>query len=300
MEGAAFVRMSGWPVSVPVPPRLSMDGSKMFVFGPLSCRRTAHPWLSTPRPEDREEFENIGPDCQTMSVSTTVSTCSDLQRIPAAGLRAVHAGHAGAGGLPNFGGHDSVVVPSKVEHYAQPLHHVVMRAQPPPVSRGVGPGCWASGGAGLVAAAVAGAAAGGNGCGCRWHAVRRADAGPGRRPQHGARRGPPRRGPAHRVTRHARQPHAGPPHRRTVAVHARCRRGGKVPIGVERTSHPSLPFAPPSRCWTFARLTSSRSIAPRFHGRALARITPGTPFQNGDVVGAARSRGDRVTIAGKR
>ncbi|HEY9783987.1 MAG TPA: hypothetical protein V6D17_01205 [Candidatus Obscuribacterales bacterium] len=119
-----FVKDPTWIGDYPSPFHLcfSMDGSKMFVSvlypkGQLSgcCVVDTKTWKII------KKFKDIGPDCQTMSVSYdgkyVFQIFSGFQRLSSGVFIFTQDTLEPIGYLPNFGGHhDCVVVPTKVEH----------------------------------------------------------------------------------------------------------------------------------------------------------------------------------------
>ncbi len=120
----AFVKDPAWKGDYPSPFHLcfSVDGSKMFV-----SVLYPKPALSgcvvvdTKTWQIIKKFQNIGPDCQTMSVSYdgkyVFQIFSGFQRLSSGAFIFTQDTLEPLGYLPNFGGHhDCVVVPTKVEH----------------------------------------------------------------------------------------------------------------------------------------------------------------------------------------
>lgn len=119
-----FVKDPSWVGDYPSPFHLcfSMDGSKMFVSvlypKPANsgcCVVDTKTWHII------KKFTNIGPDCQTMSVSYdgkyVFQIFSGFQRLSSGVFIFRQDTLEPLGYLPNFGGHhDCVVVPTKVEH----------------------------------------------------------------------------------------------------------------------------------------------------------------------------------------
>jgi thiocyanate desulfurase len=119
-----FVKDPTWVGDYPSPFHLcfSMDGSKMFVSvlypKPASsgcCVVDTKTWRII------KKFQNIGPDCQTMSVSYdgkyVFQIFSGFQRMESGVFIFTQDTLEPYGYLPNFGGHhDCVIVPTKVEH----------------------------------------------------------------------------------------------------------------------------------------------------------------------------------------
>ncbi len=120
----AFVKDPAWVGDYPSPFHLcfSMDGSKMFVSvlypKPANsgcCVVDTKSWKII------KKFQNIGPDCQTMSVSYdgkyVFQIFSGFQRLASGTFIFTQDTLEPLGYLPNFGGHhDCVIVPSEVEH----------------------------------------------------------------------------------------------------------------------------------------------------------------------------------------
>ncbi|HEY9871343.1 MAG TPA: hypothetical protein V6D08_19450 [Candidatus Obscuribacterales bacterium] len=120
----AFVKDETWVGDYPSPFHLcfSMDGSKMFVSvlypKPANsgcCVVDTKSWKII------KKFQNIGPDCQTMSVTYdgkfVFQIFSGFQRLSSGVFIFTQDTLEPYGYLPNFGGHhDCVVVPTKVEH----------------------------------------------------------------------------------------------------------------------------------------------------------------------------------------
>lgn len=119
-----FVKDKSWVGEYPSPFHLcfSMDGKKMFVS-------VLHPKpamsecvvVDTKTWKIIKKFQNIGPDCQTMSVSYdgkyVFQIFSGFQRMSAGAFIFTQDTLEPLGYLPNFGGHhDCVIVPTKVEH----------------------------------------------------------------------------------------------------------------------------------------------------------------------------------------
>lgn len=119
-----FVKDPDWKNSFPSPFHLcfSMDGSKMFVSvlypkPAMSgcCVVDTKTWKII------KKFKNIGPDCQTMSVSYdgkyVFQIFSGFQRLSSGAFIFTQDTLEPLGYLPNFGGHhDCVIIPTKVEH----------------------------------------------------------------------------------------------------------------------------------------------------------------------------------------
>ena len=119
-----FVKDPAWVGEYPSPFHLcfSMDGSKMYVS------------VLYPKPHDSavvvvdtktwkiiKKFINVGPDCQTMSVSYdgkyVFQIFSGFQRMSAGVFVFRQDTLEPLGFLPNFGGHhDCVIIPTQVEH----------------------------------------------------------------------------------------------------------------------------------------------------------------------------------------
>lgn len=120
----AFVKDETWVGDYPSPFHLcfSMDGSKMFVSvlypKPANsgcCVVDTKSWKII------KKFQNIGPDCQTMSVTYdgqfVFQIFSGFQRLSSGVFIFRQDTLEPYGYLPNFGGHhDCVIVPTKVEH----------------------------------------------------------------------------------------------------------------------------------------------------------------------------------------
>jgi hypothetical protein len=120
----AFVKDPTWKGDYPSPFHLcfSMDGSKMFVSvlhpKPANsgcCVVDTNTWKII------KKFHNIGPDCQTMSVTYdgkyVFQIFSGFQRLSSGAFVFTQDTLEPLGYLPNFGGHhDCVIVPTKVEH----------------------------------------------------------------------------------------------------------------------------------------------------------------------------------------
>ena len=119
-----FVKDPAWVGEYPSPFHLcfSVDGSKMFVS-------VLHPKpalsecvvVDTKTWTIIKKFTNIGPDCQTMSVSYdgkyVFQIFSGFQRLSSGVFIFTQDTLEPLGYLPNFGGHhDCVIVPTKVEH----------------------------------------------------------------------------------------------------------------------------------------------------------------------------------------
>lgn len=120
----AFVKDPEWVGDYPSPFHLcfSMDGSKMFVsvLSPKGansgcCVVDTKTWKII------HKFKDIGPDCQTMSVSYdgkyVFQIFSGFQRLSSGVFIFRQDTLEPLGYLPNFGGHhDCVIIPTKVEH----------------------------------------------------------------------------------------------------------------------------------------------------------------------------------------
>ncbi len=119
-----FVKDPAWVGDYPSPFHLcfSMDGSKMFVSvlypkpGLSGCCV-----VDTKTWKIIKKFQNIGPDCQTMSVTYdgkyVFQIFSGFQRLSSGAFIFTQDTLEPIGYLPNFGGHhDCVIVPTKVEH----------------------------------------------------------------------------------------------------------------------------------------------------------------------------------------
>ncbi len=118
-----FVKDKHWEGDFPCPFHLcfSMDGSKMFVsvlyqnpHKSACCVVDTKTWTII------KTFENIGPDCQTMSVTYdgkyVFQIYSGFQRLESGVFVFTQDTLEKVGFLPNFGGHhDCVIVPTKVE-----------------------------------------------------------------------------------------------------------------------------------------------------------------------------------------
>lgn len=120
----AFVKDPKWVGQFPSPFHLcfSMDGSKMFVSvlhpkpGNSGCCV-----VSTKDWRIIHKFEDIGPDCQTMSVSYdgkyVFQIFSGFQRLSSGAFIFRQDNLQKVGFMPNFGGHhDCVIIPTKLEH----------------------------------------------------------------------------------------------------------------------------------------------------------------------------------------
>lgn len=119
-----YVKDPAWVGEFPSPFHLcfSMDGSKMFVSilypKPLN---SACAVVDTKTWKIIKKFVNIGPDCQTMSVSYdgkyVFQIFSGFQRLSAGVFVFRQDTLEPLGYLPNFGGHhDCVIIPTKNEH----------------------------------------------------------------------------------------------------------------------------------------------------------------------------------------
>jgi len=118
-----FVKDDKWVGNYPSPFHLcfSMDGSKMFVsvLYPKpgksgTCVVDTATWKII------KKFDNIGPDCQTMSVTYdgkyVLQIFSGFQRLESGVFVFTQDTLEPVGFMPNFGGHhDCVIVPTKVE-----------------------------------------------------------------------------------------------------------------------------------------------------------------------------------------
>ncbi|MBS1956234.1 MAG: hypothetical protein JST89_18760 [Cyanobacteria bacterium SZAS-4] len=119
-----FVKDPNWVGQFPSPFHLcfSMDGSKMFVsvLSPKPansgvCVVDTKTWRII------KKFENVGPDCQTMSVSYdgkyVFQIYSGFQRLTSGVYIFRQDNLEFVGRQPNFGGHhDCVIIPTKLEH----------------------------------------------------------------------------------------------------------------------------------------------------------------------------------------
>jgi hypothetical protein len=99
-----------------------MDGSKMFVsvLSPKPAN-SAVAVVDTKTWRIIKKFEDIGPDCQTMSVTYdgkyVLQIYSGFQRLSSGVFIFTQDTLDPVGFLPNFGGHhDCVIVPTRVEH----------------------------------------------------------------------------------------------------------------------------------------------------------------------------------------
>lgn len=119
-----FVKDPEWVGQYPSPFHLcfSMDGSKMFV-SVLSPKpqKSGCCVVDTKTWKIIKKFKNIGPDCQTMSVTYdgkyVFQIFSGFQRMESGVFIFTQDTLEPLGYLPNFGGHhDCVIVPTKVEH----------------------------------------------------------------------------------------------------------------------------------------------------------------------------------------
>jgi hypothetical protein len=119
-----FVKDETWKGEFPSPFHVafSMDGSKMFVSvlypKPASSSTVV---VDTKTWKIIKKFENIGPDCQTMSVTYdgkyVLQIFSGFQRLSSGVFIFTQDTLEPVGFMPNFGGHhDCVIVPSKVDH----------------------------------------------------------------------------------------------------------------------------------------------------------------------------------------
>jgi len=118
-----YVKDGSWVGDYPSPFHLcfSMDGSKMFVSvlypkpaNSGTCVVDTKTWTII------KKFQNVGPDCQTMSVSYdgkyVFQIFSGFQRLSSGVFIYTQDTLEPVGYLPNFGGHhDCVIVPTKVE-----------------------------------------------------------------------------------------------------------------------------------------------------------------------------------------
>jgi thiocyanate desulfurase len=119
-----FVKDPDWVGKYPSPFHLcfSMDGSKMFVsvLSPKpaksgTCVVDTKTWRII------KKFPNVGPDCQTMSVTYdgkyVFQIFSGFQRLSSGVFIFRQDTLEEVGFLPNFGGHhDCVIIPTKLEH----------------------------------------------------------------------------------------------------------------------------------------------------------------------------------------
>jgi hypothetical protein len=119
-----LVKDPSWKGEYPSPFHLcfSIDGSKMFVsvLSPKPANSGAVV-VDTKTWKVIKKFDNIGPDCQTMSVTYdgkyVLQIFSGFQRLGCGLFVYRQDTLEPVGYLPNFGGHhDSVIVPTKVEH----------------------------------------------------------------------------------------------------------------------------------------------------------------------------------------
>ena len=119
-----YVKDPYWVGEYPSPFHLcfSIDGSKMFVsvLSPKPAN-SASVVVDTKTWKIIKKFENIGPDCQTMSVTYdgkyVLQIFSGFQRMGCGVFVFRQDTLEPVGYLPNFGGHhDCVIVPTKVEH----------------------------------------------------------------------------------------------------------------------------------------------------------------------------------------
>jgi thiocyanate desulfurase len=119
-----FVEDPQWSGQYPSPFHLtfSMDRSKMFVSVLSPKPRNSETWVvDTKTWKVIKKFKDIGPDCQTMSVSYdgkyVFQIFSGFQRLSCGLFVFTQDTLEPVGFFPNFGGHhDCVVVPTKVEH----------------------------------------------------------------------------------------------------------------------------------------------------------------------------------------
>ena len=119
-----FVKDETWVGKYPSPFHLcfSMDGSKMFVsiLNPKPANG-ASVVVDTKTWKIIKKFENIGPDIQTMSVTYdgkyVLQVFSGFQRMSSGMFIYTQDTLEPVGYMPCYGGHhDSVIVPTKVEH----------------------------------------------------------------------------------------------------------------------------------------------------------------------------------------
>jgi hypothetical protein len=119
-----FVKDPSWKGEYPSPFHLafSMDGSKMFVsvLSPKPAN-SGSVVVDTKNWKIIKKFDNIGPDCQTMSVTYdgkhVLQIYSGFQRMGCGVFVYRQDTLEPVGYLPNFGGHhDCVIVPTSVEH----------------------------------------------------------------------------------------------------------------------------------------------------------------------------------------
>jgi hypothetical protein len=119
-----YVKDPAWTGEFPSPFHLcfSIDGSKMFVSVLYpKPHNSASVVVDTKTWKIIKKFMNIGPDCQTMSVSYdgkyVFQIFSGFQRLSAGVFIFRQDTLEPLGFLPNFGGHhDCVIVPTKLEH----------------------------------------------------------------------------------------------------------------------------------------------------------------------------------------
>ncbi len=119
-----YVKDKEWVGNFPSPFHLcfSIDGSKMFVsvLNPKPANG-ASVVVDTKTWRIIKKFENIGPDCQTMSVTYdgkyVLQVFSGFQRMSSGMFIYTQDTLEPVGYMPCFGGHhDSVIVPTKLEH----------------------------------------------------------------------------------------------------------------------------------------------------------------------------------------
>jgi hypothetical protein len=119
-----FVKDPQWVGEYPSPFHLcfSMDGTKMFVsvLHPKPAR-SGVVVVDTRTWRIVKKFEDVGPDCQTMSVTYdgkyVLQIFSGFQRLQSGLFIFTQDTLEPVGYHPNFGGHhDCVIVPSRVEH----------------------------------------------------------------------------------------------------------------------------------------------------------------------------------------
>lgn len=119
-----YVKDPKWVGEYPSPFHLcfSMDGSKMFVsvLHPKPAN-SATVVVDTKTWKIIKKFDNIGPDCQTMSVTYdgkyVMQIYSGFQRLSCGVFVFTQDTLEPVGYMPNYGGHhDCVIVPRKVEH----------------------------------------------------------------------------------------------------------------------------------------------------------------------------------------
>ncbi|MFA5919869.1 MAG: hypothetical protein WC856_01090 [Methylococcaceae bacterium] len=123
-QKVTFVKDPAWVGEFPSPFHLcfSMDGSKMFVSVLYpKPHRSGSCVVDTKTWKIIKKFQNIGPDCQTMSVSYdgkyVFQIFSGFQRLSAGVFVYRQDTLEPVGFLPNFGGHhDCVIVPTKIDH----------------------------------------------------------------------------------------------------------------------------------------------------------------------------------------